>query len=126
MSNILAGVGRGQLEVLEDRVRTRRCIFNRYYEELSHIPGFCFMPELENTRSNRWLTTMMIDEKGSGISIEKLLKTLAEENIEARPTWKPLHMQPLLKKVSIILIRKIMMYLKDYLKRGFVFLRVLI
>ncbi|EJV82551.1 hypothetical protein IG3_03200 [Bacillus cereus HuA2-1] len=97
MSNILAGVGRGQLEVLEDRVRARRRIFNRYYEELSHIPGFYFMPELENTRSNRWLTTMMIDEKESGISIEKLLTTLAEENIEARPTWKPLHMQPLFK-----------------------------
>ncbi|MBE7101563.1 aminotransferase class I/II-fold pyridoxal phosphate-dependent enzyme [Bacillus cereus] len=100
MSNILAGVGRGQLEVLEDRVRARRRIFNRYYEELSRIPGFCFMPELENTRSNRWLTTMMIDEKASGISIEKLLTTLAEENIEARPTWKPLHMQPLFKGIK--------------------------
>ncbi|MEK7015490.1 aminotransferase class I/II-fold pyridoxal phosphate-dependent enzyme [Bacillus sp. FSL R9-9410] len=98
MSNILAGVGRGQLEVLEDRVRARRRIFNRYYEELSHIPGFYFMPELENTRSNRWLTTMMIDEKESGISIGKLLTTLAEENIEARPTWKPLHMQSLFKE----------------------------
>ncbi|MBW3495096.1 MULTISPECIES: aminotransferase class I/II-fold pyridoxal phosphate-dependent enzyme [Bacillus] len=98
MSNILAGVGRGQLEVLEDRVRARRRIFNRYYEELSHIPGFYFMPELENTRSNRWLTTMMIDEKESGISIETLLTTLADENIEARPTWKPLHMQPLFKE----------------------------
>lgn len=98
MSNILAGVGRGQLEVLEDRVRARRSIFNRYYEELSHIPGFCFMPELENTRSNRWLTTMLIDEKESGITIEKLLTDLAEENIEARPTWKPLHIQPLFKK----------------------------
>ncbi|EMI9090653.1 pyridoxal phosphate-dependent aminotransferase [Bacillus cereus] len=99
MSNILAGVGRGQLEVLEDRVRARRRIFNRYYEELSYIPGFCFMPELENTSSNRWLTTMLIDEKESGITIEKLLTGLAEENIEARPTWKPLHMQPLFKEV---------------------------
>ena len=98
MSNILAGVGRGQLEVLEDRVRARRRIFNRYYEGLSHIPGFYFMPELENTRSNRWLTTMMIDEVESGISIEKIVTTLAEENIEARPTWKPLHMQPLFKE----------------------------
>ncbi|MDM5234669.1 aminotransferase class I/II-fold pyridoxal phosphate-dependent enzyme [Bacillus cereus] len=98
LSNILAGVGRGQLEVLEDRVRARRCIFKRYYEELSRIPGFYFMPELENTHSNRWLTTLMIDEKESGISIEKLLRILAEENIEARPTWKPLHMQPLFKE----------------------------
>ncbi|MBM6646471.1 DegT/DnrJ/EryC1/StrS aminotransferase family protein [Bacillus sp. RIT 809] len=98
MSNILAGIGRGQLEVLEDRVSSRRRIFKRYYEELFHIPGFYFMPELENTRSNRWLTTMMIDEVESGISIEKIVTTLAEENIEARPTWKPLHMQPLFKE----------------------------
>ncbi|MES5956139.1 aminotransferase class I/II-fold pyridoxal phosphate-dependent enzyme [Bacillus fungorum] len=98
MSNILAGIGRGQLEVLEDRVRARRSIYNRYYEALSLIPGFYFMPELENTRSNRWLTTLTIDEKESGISIGKLLRILAEENIEARPMWKPLHIQSLFKE----------------------------
>ncbi|EJQ12992.1 pyridoxal phosphate-dependent aminotransferase [Bacillus cereus] len=98
MSNILAGIGRGQLEVLEDRVRARRFIYKGYYEALSHMPGFYFMPELENTRSNRWLTTLTIDEKESGISIGKLLRTLAEENIEARPMWKPLHMQSLFKE----------------------------
>ncbi|WP_439873838.1 aminotransferase class I/II-fold pyridoxal phosphate-dependent enzyme [Bacillus mycoides] len=98
MSNILAGIGRGQLEVLEDRVRARRFIYKRYYEALSHMPGFYFMPELENTRSNRWLTTLTINEKESGISIGKLLRTLAEENIEARPMWKPLHMQSLFKE----------------------------
>lgn len=95
MSNILAGIGRAQLEVLEDRVNARRFIFDRYYCELSGILGFRFMPELENTRSNRWLTTLTIDEKKAGISIELLLGALAEENIEARPVWKPLHMQPL-------------------------------
>ncbi|MGE7880573.1 aminotransferase class I/II-fold pyridoxal phosphate-dependent enzyme [Bacillus sp. NPDC094077] len=98
MSNILAGIGRGQLEVLEDRVRARRSIYIRYYEALSQMPGFYFMPELENTRSNRWLTTLTIDEKESGISIGKLLRTLAEENIEARPMWKPLHIQSLFKR----------------------------
>ncbi|ARZ65628.1 aminotransferase class I/II-fold pyridoxal phosphate-dependent enzyme [Bacillus cereus] len=97
MSNILAGIGRGQLEVLEDRVRARRAIYKRYYESLSFIPGFYFMPELENTRSNRWLTTLTIDENESGTSSGKLLRTLAEENIEARPMWKPLHLQPLFK-----------------------------
>ncbi|MGG0275867.1 aminotransferase class I/II-fold pyridoxal phosphate-dependent enzyme [Bacillus rhizoplanae] len=95
MSNILAGVGRAQLEVLEDRVKARRFIFEQYYRELSSISGFYFMPELENTCSNRWLTTLTIDEKEAGISIESLLGSLAEENIEARPVWKPLHMQPL-------------------------------
>ncbi|SFI29313.1 MULTISPECIES: DegT/DnrJ/EryC1/StrS aminotransferase family protein [unclassified Bacillus (in: firmicutes)] len=95
MSNILAGIGRAQLEVLEDRVKARRLIFARYYQELSSIPGFYFMPELENTQSNRWLTALTINEKETGISIQSLLEALAEENIEARPVWKPLHMQPL-------------------------------
>ncbi|MCU5705816.1 DegT/DnrJ/EryC1/StrS family aminotransferase [Bacillus wiedmannii] len=98
MSNILAGIGRGQLEVLEDRVKARRSIYKRYYEALSFISGFYFMPELENTRSNRWLTTLTIDEKESGISIGKVLRILAEENIEARPMWKPLHIQSLFKR----------------------------
>ena len=100
MSNILAGVGRAQLEVLEERVKARRFIFERYYGELSSMPGFYFMPELENTGSNRWLTTLTIDEKEAGISIESLLESLAEENIEARPVWKPLHMQPLFEGVK--------------------------
>ncbi|GAB6435336.1 aminotransferase class I/II-fold pyridoxal phosphate-dependent enzyme [Bacillus luti] len=100
MSNILAGVGRAQLEVLEERVRARRFIFEQYYRELSNISGFHFMPELENTCSNRWLTTLTIDEKESGISIESLLGLLAEENIEARSVWKPLHMQPLFEKMK--------------------------
>lgn len=100
MSNILAGVGRAQLEVLEERVEARRLIFERYYQELAHIPGIQFMPELKNTRSNRWLTTLTIEEKETGISIESLLESLAEENIEARPVWKPLHMQPLFKGIA--------------------------
>ncbi|MEG7844341.1 aminotransferase class I/II-fold pyridoxal phosphate-dependent enzyme [Bacillus mobilis] len=98
MSNVLAGIGRGQLEVLEERVRARRSVYKRYYEELSLIPGFYFMPELENTRSNRWLTTLTIDEKESGISVGNLLRGLEEANIEARPMWKPLHIQSLFKK----------------------------
>ncbi|MGG2014590.1 DegT/DnrJ/EryC1/StrS family aminotransferase [Bacillus sp. S10(2024)] len=100
MSNILAGIGRAQLEVLEDRVKARRLIFERYYQELSNIQGFCFMPELENTHSNRWLTTLTIDEKETGLSIQSLLEALAKENIESRPVWKPLHMQPVFEGVE--------------------------
>ncbi|MDC2864533.1 DegT/DnrJ/EryC1/StrS family aminotransferase [Bacillus sp. BP-3] len=100
MSNILAGIGRAQLEVLEDRVKARRLIFERYYQELSSIQGFCFMPELENTHSNRWLTTLTIDEKETGLSIQSLLEALAKENIESRPVWKPLHMQPVFEGVE--------------------------
>ena len=95
LSNILAGVGRAQLEVLDERVKARREIFQRYYDHLSSIPGIQFMPELEDTYSNRWLTAMLLDEDQLGVSKEIILKDLAEKNIEARPVWKPLHMQPL-------------------------------
>lgn len=100
MSNVLAGVGRAQLEVLEDRVNTRRVIYDRYSKELSPIPGIQFMPELAHTRSNRWLTALLIDEREAGITIESLVESLAEENIEARPVWKPLHLQPFFEGVK--------------------------
>ncbi|AZV45328.1 pyridoxal phosphate-dependent aminotransferase [Peribacillus asahii] len=95
MSNILAGVGRAQLEVLNDRVAARRSIFNRYVEAFGNIEGINFMPELEGTLHNRWLTTLTIDREELGVSPMKLIDALAEENIEARPVWKPLHLQPL-------------------------------
>ncbi|PEA20226.1 pyridoxal phosphate-dependent aminotransferase [Bacillus cereus] len=98
MSNILAGIGRGQLEVLEDRIKARREIFECYYRELAHIPGFYFLSELENNYSNRWLSTLIIDKKETGVSIEEVIESLASENIEARPLWKPLHMQKLFKR----------------------------
>ena len=126
MSNILAGIGRGQLEVLEDRVRARRSVYKRYYKELSLIPGFYFMPELENTRSNRWLTTLTIDEKESAISSGKLLRILAEENIEARPMWKPLHLQPLFKGKKYYPHSKMKICRSTYFKAEFVCLQDLI
>ncbi|UVI33576.1 aminotransferase class I/II-fold pyridoxal phosphate-dependent enzyme [Paenibacillus spongiae] len=95
MSNLLAGVGRAQLQVLEDRVNARRAIFDCYCEQLSDLPGIQFMPELADTRSNRWLTVMTINPAEAGCSVSDLLRTLTEENIEARPVWKPLHTQPL-------------------------------
>ncbi|WP_434006821.1 DegT/DnrJ/EryC1/StrS family aminotransferase [Paenibacillus konkukensis] len=95
MSNVLAGIGRAQLEVLEDRVRARRSVFRRYAEELASLPGIRFMPELEQTRSNRWLTALTVDEREAGVTVSELLSSLAEQNIEARPVWKPLHLQPL-------------------------------
>lgn len=100
MSNILAGIGRGQLGVIEKRVIARRLIFFHYFQELSNIPGIEFMPELENTLSNRWLTALTLDEETAGISSAVLLKSLADENIEARPVWKPLHLQPLFKNMK--------------------------
>lgn len=100
LSNILAGIGRAQLEVLAERVETRRTIFNLYHQELFRLPGVYFMPELENTKSNRWLTTLTINEKEAGVTVKEILNRLSEENIEARPVWKPLHMQPLFKEAN--------------------------
>lgn len=95
MSNILAGIGRAQLEVLEERVEKRREIFDRYVQALSDIEGIHFMPELEGTYSTRWLTTCTMDPKKIKITPSDLIEALETENIEARPVWKPLHLQPL-------------------------------
>ncbi|MEH7298967.1 DegT/DnrJ/EryC1/StrS family aminotransferase [Neobacillus drentensis] len=100
LSNILAGIGRAQLEVLEERIAARRAIFQRYYDELSNLPGLTFMPELKDTYSNRWLTALTINEKEAGITVTDILRALSEENIEARPVWKPLHLQPVFKETK--------------------------
>jgi len=97
MSNILAGIGRAQLEVIEERVKSKRLVFLKYYKELSKITGIYFMPELAETLSNRWLTTLTIDEKLTGVSATELIQSFANDLIEARHVWKPLHLQPLFK-----------------------------
>lgn len=95
LSNVLAGIGRGQLEVLEERVKRKREIFNTYEKELGSVPGISFMPELEETYSNRWLTAIVLDAQITGFNRNELLRAFDKENIEARPVWKPLHLQPL-------------------------------
>lgn len=100
LSNVLAGIGRGQLEVLDERVQKRREIFQRYKIHLRGVPGISFMPELEGTFSNRWLTCLLINRKIAGVCRDEILQALAEENIEARPVWKPLHLQPLFRGSS--------------------------
>jgi pyridoxal phosphate-dependent aminotransferase EpsN len=100
MSNIIAGIGRAQLEVLDERVKARRAIFDRYVQALGDIEGVQFMPELEGTMSNRWLTTLTIDQQMLGVTPMDIINALAEENIEARPVWKPLHLQPVFDGVT--------------------------
>lgn len=95
MSNVVAGIGRAQLEVLDERVSQRRAIFDRYYQELSSIEGIKFMPELKNTRSNRWLTTLSIDPTIHQVTPYEIMDSMNEKNIESRVLWKPLHLQPL-------------------------------
>lgn len=94
LSNICAAIGLGQMEVLEDRVARRREIFERYAKVLSR-PGFRFMPEPEGQRSTRWLTALTIDPAETGVSREEIRLRLLEHRIEARPLWKPMHLQPL-------------------------------
>ena len=93
MSNIVAAIGRGQLRVLDDRVEAKRRIFAYYQEKLGNIPGIEFIPEAPYGRSNRWLTVILITPEEFGIDREAIQQALEEENIEARPVWKPMHMQ---------------------------------
>jgi pyridoxal phosphate-dependent aminotransferase EpsN len=95
MSNLLAGVGRAQLEVLDERVAARRAVYENYAGAFSDRAGISFMPELAGTYSNRWLTAIVIDELEMDTTTLELLDALTAANIEARPLWKPLHLQPL-------------------------------
>ncbi len=94
LSNILAGIGRGQLEVLEERVQARRRNFDFYTERLGRMAGIEMMPEAPWGRHARWLTCITVDAAQFGVDREAIRRTLEAENIEARPVWKPLHMQP--------------------------------
>jgi dTDP-4-amino-4,6-dideoxygalactose transaminase len=94
LSNVLAGIGRGQLQVLGDRVAARRRNYEIYAKGLGDLPGFEFMPEADFGTCTRWLTCLTIDSEAFGVDREQIRLTLAEQQIEARPVWKPLHMQP--------------------------------
>jgi pyridoxal phosphate-dependent aminotransferase EpsN len=94
MSNVLAGIGRAQLQVLEERVEARRRNFDYYYRHLSDLPGVEFMPEATWGRHTRWLTTLTIDADAFGATREDVRLALEAANIESRPVWKPMHMQP--------------------------------
>lgn len=92
LSNILAGVGRGQLTVLTERVDARRAVFEHYRDGLADVPEIRWMPEPEWSRSTRWLTACTIDPQGP-VSTDQLRLHLADDLIEARPVWKPMHRQ---------------------------------
>jgi dTDP-4-amino-4,6-dideoxygalactose transaminase len=102
MSNICAGIGRGQLRVLEDRVQARRAVFNRYVEALGDLPGLSFAQEAPWGRHTRWLTTLTIDPKLFGCDREAIRLRLEADNIEARPVWKPMHLQPIFADCEMI------------------------
>jgi dTDP-4-amino-4,6-dideoxygalactose transaminase len=98
LSNLLAAVGRGQLKHLTERVNARRRIFELYQEALGDIKGIDWMPEYEKGRATRWLTCATFDQRILGVDRETIRLRLEAADIEARPLWKPMHMQPVFEK----------------------------
>jgi dTDP-4-amino-4,6-dideoxygalactose transaminase len=101
LSNVLAGIGRGQLQVLPDRVAARRRNFEVYRSALQYLPGMDFMPEADFGTSTHWLSCLTLDPDCSGLTREHLRLAMAAEQIESRPVWKPLHLQPLFKDCEV-------------------------
>jgi pyridoxal phosphate-dependent aminotransferase EpsN len=102
LSNLLAAVGRGQLRVLDERIAARRA-HRRFYEQtLGELPGLGFMPLSKHGEWNGWLTVITVDPKAFGASREELRLALEKQNIESRPVWKPMHLQPVFKDCRMI------------------------
>jgi pyridoxal phosphate-dependent aminotransferase EpsN len=101
MSNVLAGIGRGQLQVLDDRVRRRRAIFARYREAFADLSGIVMQPEAPWGVHTRWLTVLSIDPD-LPVSPRDMVVELEKENIEARPVWRPMHLQPIFADSQVI------------------------
>jgi len=98
MSNVAAAIGRGQLMDLNEKIERRREIYSTYKKAFGNIDGISFIKEPESTYSNRWLTTLLVDQKKThGVSREEIRLSLEKENIESRPFWKPMHSQPVFK-----------------------------
>ncbi len=95
MSNVLAGIGRGQLEVLDLRVSQRRAIAFRYRDSFADLPGISFMPQAPYGLHTNWLSCFLIDESEFGCSRDELIQLLDAASVESRPVWKPMHLQPL-------------------------------
>lgn len=95
MSNVLAGIGRGQLEVLDVRIQQRRAVAFRYRDALEDVPGLSFMPQSSYGLHTNWLSCFLVDQKNFGCSRDGLIKALGSAGVESRPVWKPMHLQPL-------------------------------
>ncbi len=113
MSNIVAGIGRGQLKVLEQRVAKKQEIFDYYRKELGALEGVGFMPINEWNEPNCWLSVMTLSGKVRPLDV---MESLEAENIESRPVWKPMHLQPFLQNTTISVAKTA----KKYLKTAFV------
>lgn len=105
LSNVCAAIGRGQLRVLDERVAARRHICERYRRLLSDLPGVTFAPDLDHlpeTRCTRWLTVIQIDPRIARATPEQVRLALEAENIQSRPVWKPMHLQPVFADCAVL------------------------
>ena len=102
MSNVIAGIARGQLRVLDDRVRRRRAIAQAYREAFADLEGIALMPQRDYGVPTNWLSSFLIDERKFGATRDDLLHALLAAGIEARPVWKPLHRQPVFKGAEAV------------------------
>lgn len=101
MSNIVAGIGRGQLKVLEQRIEKKRYIFDYYKKHLGDLEGISFMPQKEEERNNCWLSVIELDNKCK-VKPMDIMMALEEDDVESRPVWKPLHLQPVFKNCDFV------------------------
>lgn len=116
MSNVLAGIGRGQMLVLEDRIAKKNEIFEFYKNAFKDISDIEMMPEKADERSNRWLSTITLKEN-SKVKPLDIIEALEKENIESRPVWKPMHLQPIFEKYDFIKVEELSVG-EDLFNRG--------
>ena len=116
MSNIVAGIGRGQLKVLNERIDQKTRIYNKYKEEFKDIKDIKMQPVPENTKPNHWLSVITLSED-SKVKPLDIMIALEKENIESRPVWKPMHMQPIFKEYDFIKVKEKPVS-EDLFKRG--------
>jgi len=102
LSNVLAGIGRGQLKVLADRVQRRREIAFRYRDALADIPALSLMPQASFGLHTNWLSVFLVEATGGGPDRDALIRALDQANVESRPVWKPMHLQPLFRDAETI------------------------
>ena len=115
MSNIVAGIGRGQLKVLEERVAKKKYIFNYYQEHLSDLDGLEMMPIQDYDEPNYWLSCILLDGKVKPLDI---IEALEADNIESRPIWKPMHLQPYYEEFDFITLQEQGSIAEDIFNRG--------
>lgn len=117
MSNVLAGIGRGQVKVLEERINQKRNIFQSYQEAFKDIEEIEMLPEEEFERSNYWLSAIVLKEN-SKVKPEDIIEALEKDNIEARRVWKPMHMQPVFEKYDFVQVKDGISVGEDLFNRG--------